>query len=284
MTRSLLSLAPMLTLSLALPLVFAACSQPGQTTAPVTPDATPTTAATAATPATAVNPQRLSGYYWQLKDATDGAGARIDALFPRPEPALQVTFQEGRVSIANGCNMVGGSYTLKGDALSVGPMVMTQRACTETALMKADDAISERLAGGSTLVLAAGETPTLTLATAAGDTLHFNGVPTPQTKYGSEGTRMFLEVAPERVACHHPMMPDYKCLHVREIQYGDNGVKTSTGEWQFLYQDIEGYTHKPGIRNVLRLHRFDRKDPVPADASSVAYVLDMVVESEMVKP
>ena len=53
------------------------------------------------------------------------------------------------------------------------------------------------------------------------------------------------------------------------------------GEWQFLYQDIEGYAHEPGMRNVLRLNRYTIANP-PADGSSVAYVLDMVVESEMV--
>lgn len=275
MTRSLPSL-------LALSLALSACSPSGPTT-PATPDAAPP--ATVPTPAAStLDPQALTGYYWQLQSATDRAGTRIDALFPRPEPALQLSFRDGHVSVANGCNHVGGSYTLKGDALSIGPMMMTQRACAETALMRADDAISERLSGEGKLALEAGETPTLTLTTAAGDQLRFNGQPTPQTKYGSAGTRMFLEVAPQRVACHHPMMPDYKCLHVREIKYNDSGVKTSTGEWEFLYQDIEGYTHEPGIRNVLRLDRFDRKDPVPADASSVVYVLDMVVESEMVKP
>ena len=48
-----------------------------------------------------------------------------------------------------------------------------------------------------------------------------------------------------------------------------------------LYQEVGGYEHQPGVRNVLRLKRFDIANP-PADAPSVAYVLDMVVESEIV--
>ena len=47
-------------------------------------------------------------------------------------------------------------------------------------------------------------------------------------------------------------------------------------------QNIEGYTHEAGIRNVLRVKRFNVKNP-PAGAPSVAYVLDIVVESEVVK-
>jgi hypothetical protein len=72
-----------------------------------------------------------------------------------------------------------------------------------------------------------------------------------------------------------------QCLRVREIHYGDNGVKTSTGEWENFYSEIEGYKHEPGIRNVLRIQRYKRQN-VPADASAYAYVLDMVVESERV--
>ncbi|WP_423454462.1 DUF4377 domain-containing protein [Ottowia sp. VDI28] len=77
-------------------------------------------------------------------------------------------------------------------------------------------------------------------------------------------------------------MKDAQCLRVREIRYGDNGVKQGEGEWQLFYSEIEGYKHEPGIRNVLRVNRFKRQN-VPADASAYAYVLDMVVESERAK-
>ncbi|MES1154129.1 MAG: DUF4377 domain-containing protein, partial [Rhodanobacter sp.] len=52
--------------------------------------------------------------------------------------------------------------------------------------------------------------------------------------------------------------------------------------WQPLQQDIEGYVHEPGVRNVLRVKRYPLQRP-PADAPSSAYVLDMVVESEIVR-
>ena len=91
-------------------------------------------------------------------------------------------------------------------------------------------------------------------------------------------------MAPRRIPCNHPMIPNHRCLQVRELRYDANGVKQSPpGEWQPLYADIEGYRHEPGIRNVLRVKKFRRAD-VPADASSVVYVLDIVVESEVVNP
>ena len=39
--------------------------------------------------------------------------------------------------------------------------------------------------------------------------------------------------------------------------------------------------HTPGVRNVLRIDRYQRQN-VPADASRYLYVLDLVVESETV--
>lgn len=253
-------------------LLATACTQ-----APRTPGNTDT--ATAPPAAAAFDATRLGGYHWQLSQATDSDGNRIDALFPRADLPLQLDFAEGRVSVSNTCNRLGGSYALDGDTLSVGNLVQTRMACVDDALMRSDDAIGERLQAGGTLRLEGDE---LVLATPAGETLRFTGVPTPDTRFGGPGERVFLEVAARRVPCHHPLMPDYQCLHVREITYGDNGVKQSEGDWQFLYQDIEGYVHEPGVRNVLRLNRYTIANP-PADASSIAYVLDMVVESEVME-
>ena len=78
---------------------------------------------------------------------------------------------------------------------------------------------------------------------------------------------------------HHPLIQDMQCLQVRELRYDAQGRKSGdTGEFLHFYDSIEGYTHQPGVRNVLRLQRYTRQN-VPADASKYAYVLDMVVES-----
>lgn len=147
--------------------------------------------------------------------------------------------------------------------------------------MELDAAIAARLQGTLQTTTRAGETPQLELIAANGDTLAFTGRPTPQTRYGSEGTIVFFEVAAQRQPCSHPLIPDMQCLQVRERTYAGNGTLASQGEWQPLYQEIAGYTHAPGTRNVLRVKKFTVENP-PADASSLAYVLDMVVESELV--
>lgn len=221
---------------------------------------------------------RLSAYHWHLVDATSAAGERLDALFPNPERPVTLDFADGRVSVSNTCNRMAGTLTLDGSTFSVDDLMRTEMACEEP-LMRAEAAIAAVLAGGGTVQK---ERDALVLTTPAGDTLSFHGEPTADTRFGGPGERVFFEVAPQRVACSHPMIPDYQCLHVREVRYDDDGLQVEHGEWEFLYQDIEGYTHEPGTRNVVRLTRYQVQNP-PADGSSVAYVLDMVVESELVE-
>src|SRR5690606_31398045 len=110
-------------------------------------------------------------------------------------------------------------------------------------LMALERRIGLQLPDAQRIELPAGASPRLVLHFADGSRWELAGQPTPSTKYGSAGERIFLEVAPERVACTHGVMKDAQCLRVREIQYGDNGVKQGTGEWQLFYGEIEGYTH-----------------------------------------
>lgn len=262
-----------LLLLLALPLALAGCPKPADDAA--APTAAPVSAPTAAVADTALLPK----YHWRLTAATDAQGKRLDTLLVQPDKPVTLDFRDGRLGVSNTCNRMGGSYTLAGSSLTAGPLMSTKRACVEPALMALDDEVGKRLEDTLTLATAAGDTPTLTLTTAAGDVLTFTGEPTAETRYGGPGERVFLEVASETRPCSHPLIPDKQCLQVREIQYDDKGLKVGTpGEFQNFYDRIEGYTHEPGVRNVLRVDRYTVKDP-PADASNRAYVLDMVVES-----
>ena len=223
----------------------------------------------------------LEAYHWDLTSATDQRGQAIAALQPVAGKPLRLDFAKGRIGISGGCNRIGGAYEYSGTALRLQQLAQTQMACEDRRLMDADAAVTSRLQGELQTKIDAGATPRLQLLAADGGRLVFEGSPTPQTRHGSEGTTVFLEVAPQRVPCPHPLIRDMQCLQVRERVYAGDGTLSSQGEWQPLYQEIEGYTHAPGTRNVLRLKRFTVKNP-PADASAVAYVLDMVVESEIV--
>lgn len=270
-------------LILLLPLALAACGG----SAP--PDGAATSAPTsgaAAIPdaAPADHAVTLQAYHWRLVAANTGAGATIDALTDGTEDALQLDFADGGVRVSNVCNRMGANVELDDDRITVDQVISTLMACRDSALTARESAIGERLPGTHRIALTAGEPPRLTWSLDNGDVLAFEGHPTPVTRYGSEGETMFFEIAPERVACDHPLIPDHQCLQTRELQYDDEGVRSSgDAEWTPLYQDIEGFTHEAGVRNVLRVQRFAVADP-PADAPSQAYVLDMVVESETAQP
>jgi heat shock protein HslJ len=276
MTRALL---------LMLPLALAACTHP--TPEPSSPSATQASAAASATSATAANVDTtmLIGHHWQLARAVTARGEqRIEALFPRADKPLQLDFADGRLSASGGCNGMSGAYTIESGKLKVGTLTQTQMAC-EPKLMQADQAISTALSAAPDISIENGATPTLILRTEPrdGQVLTFIGEPTAQTRYGGTGETVFLEVAAETKPCNHPLIKDKRCLQVRELTYDAQGLKTASGEWRNFYEGIEGYSHEAGIRNVLRTKRFKR-NPVPADAAAEVYVLDMVVESEVVQP
>ena len=239
--------------------------------------------ACAASPTADTGQPPLRGFHWNLASATDGAGQPIVVLQPDAGHQLRLVFDDGRVSVSGGCNRMSGSYLQERDTLSIGAMAQTEMACNDQRLMEMDSAIGARLHGElQSRVEGDYAAPRLSLVAANGDRLTFEGMPTAETRYGGPGETMFLEVAAQRVPCAHPLIPNKQCLQVRERQYDAQGVAaTPPAQWQPLYQDIEGYEHHAGERNVLRVKRFDIRNP-PTGAPSVAYVLDMVVESEIV--
>lgn len=270
-------------LLLLLPLAAVACTptdkpSPNAESAPAAPAA----GAEPAEPKTpATDSAMLTGYRWKLESATDAQGKRIDALFPGGDRALALSFEDGNAAISGGCNHLGGKYEVDAqNQLKVGSIRSTMMAC-DAPLMKADQAISELLSKPQQARVEESAPPRLRLVSASGENTSWIGEATAETRYGGPGETVFLEVAPQRVACNHPLIPNHQCPQVREIRYAENGVKQSPpGEWQPLYEGIEGFEFVEGERKVLRLKKFKR-DPVPADASSIAYVLDMVVESEI---
>lgn len=269
-------------LLLSLPVaMMVACSNPPNTTKTEATPADSTAAATTAAPAAAIDATQLGANHWLLDNAVDASGKRIDGLFVRADKPVTLDFRDGRVGASNTCNNIGGGYTLEGDALTVGNLMSTNKACAEPGVMELDALLSQRLQGK--LTVRALDAANLTLATASGDVLTFRAEPTAETRYGGAGEQVFMEVDAQTKPCPHPLMKDATCLQVREVKYDDKGLEQGKrGAFENFYGNIEGYNHEPGVRNVLRLKRFQIKNP-PADAPSQAYVLDMVVASEMVK-
>jgi len=265
--------------TLAMLSLLAGCPEKSSHT-PAAPATTAATPVSAEAPAASDANADLGRYHWRLRDASDASGKRIDALFVQADKPLQLDFADGRIAVANACNRMGGGYSLEGESLTIARMASTMMACADPKLMALDGEIGKRLEGASKLTLASGDRPTLTLATASGDTLVFVGEPTADTRYDGPGERIFLEVAAHVKPCSHPLIPGMQCLQVRELKYDDRGLRVGApGPFENFYDEIEGYTHEDGVRNVLRVDRYAIKNP-PADGSSHAYVLDMVVESD----
>lgn len=242
-------------------------------------------APSAAHAAASVDEKTLTAHHWNLQAAVDRDGKRIDALFARPQRPLRLDFRDGRLGVSNACNRIGSDYRVDDGRLRLGRMMQTLMGCTDPALAGLDEAIRSRLQGAPRLAVEdGGEAPRLRLTTDGGDVLDFVGEPTAETRYGGAGETVFLEIDAQTRPCPHPLIRDKPCLQVRERRYDANGLPAGApGEWRLLYQDIEGYTHEAGVRNVLRVKRYAVANP-PADAPAQAYVLDAVIESERVPP
>lgn len=222
----------------------------------------------------------LSQYDWTLKSATDRSDKPLAAFSGQAAvlSAVVLKIDAQSFSIATGCNNLRGNYVLDSNRFTSSNLVGTLKACTPN-LMAQEESVKKLFANTVKLSVSYKVPEQLVLSTREGDTWVFAGNLTPEAKYGA-GQTVFLEVASYRENCSHPTIPTYKCLKVRDLTYDTAGSKTNIGNWYYLFEDIQGYEHKDGLRTVLRLKKFVREN-VAADVSKEALVLDMVVESSV---
>jgi heat shock protein HslJ len=225
--------------------------------------------------------QILQDHQWSLKAATDSQAQAIATLFPADAGPYVFTFSGSNLNFQGGCNTFGGGYQINVQGqLAADQMQSTMMAC-EPALMQSDTALAALLAQPLQITIAWGAPPQLQLRTAAAETLALEGQVTPEAVYGPS-TLIFLEVDAAQLPCRNPRNTETTCLQVREISFDDQGLRTAiSGPWQPFYDDIEGYTHTPGERNVLRVKRFDR-GAAAGNAAPAIYVLDLIIETEIV--
>lgn len=225
--------------------------------------------------------QQLAKHRWTLTSANDAQAQPLAALFPANGRPYLFTFSDTGISIQGPCNTFAGAYQLNAEGLlEVPPLRATMMACAPE-LMAADTALAALMLQPLRLEFLEGAIAQLQLQTAANDTLLLEGQITPEALYGP-GTLMFLEVDARRLACRNPRSTQTTCLQVRELVFDEQGLRVPPpGPWQPFYDSIDGYTHVPGERNVLRVKRFERGNVSGASAPYL-YVLDLVVETEKV--
>jgi heat shock protein HslJ len=228
--------------------------------------------------------QILQAHQWSLTAATDSQAQAIATLFPADARPYSFTFSvsppASMLNFKGGCNNFGGRFQFNElGQLVAGPLRSTMMAC-QPALMQADTALAAMLAQPLQVAITWGAPPQLQLQTASKEILTLSGQLTPETLYGP-ATLIFLEVGAQKLPCRNPRNGQTTCLQVREISFDEQGLRSAApGPWQPFYDDIDGYTHRAGERNVLRVKRFDRK-ATTEDAAAAVYVLDLIVETEV---
>ena len=252
MKRYLLSL-------LAIPLVLAGCAQ--------TPDSNPPTSQAI---------DSLDAFHWQLTDATDRSGKRLDYMFVQPDKPVQLDFRTNRFSVSNTCNVMNGTYLLTGNIITFSDMISTRMLCATPQLNTLEQKVATQLQNRADIDLFLSATPVMKLRFHDGNTLTFTGRPTADIRYGGTGETVFMEIASNTIACSSPALPMKQCLQVRDVYYDNSGVITGTSTWRAFYPDIEGYRHQEGSSHILRLKRYNVPN-APANANE-AYILDMIVQ------
>lgn len=82
------------------------------------------------------------------------------------------------------------------------------------------------------------------------------------TKPVLKADEVSLKIASKKVDCTglFPM----KCMQVKENESND---------WLYFYDEIKGFTYEEGYEYELIVQKKDKEKPVPADVSSVDYIL-----------
>ncbi|MGL5759350.1 DUF4377 domain-containing protein [Plesiomonas sp.] len=169
--------------------------------------------------------------------------------------------KDGRMAAFAGCNRMMGMAAVENGHLVVKGMAATMMMCPPEAMQR-EQAFTELLNSkpavkitGNTLTLSSGKTQ-----------YQFTQQPAM-----AEGVTKFIYVAAERKTCTG--VAQQECLQIRE---------TKDAPWSNYYGTIEGFEPEPGMSYRLRIKEFDVANPA-ADASSKRWILDMIVETAVVK-
>ncbi|MGS1110044.1 DUF4377 domain-containing protein [Achromobacter anxifer] len=176
-----------------------------------------------------------------------------------------------RISGFAGCNQYNGSYTVANGLLIVqGRPVSTRMACAQQNMTLEQDFLAALTSITATSVDNANNPQRMTWVLSSGDRLDFGRRADPIAG-GQQGPTKLVYVNSERVPCSAGA-GRAMCYQVRD----------SAGQpWQLWYGEITGFNFQPGVRYRLRVVEVRNPNP-PADASTLSWVLDAVVEQEIV--
>ncbi|WP_238946366.1 META and DUF4377 domain-containing protein [Vandammella animalimorsus] len=226
----------------------------------------------------------LTAYHWQLRAVT----GRDGAWFGRGQRALrapvQLRFDGQYLGVSGLCNLLSATYLAGPDQLRVDVPMQTKKACADQRLMTLEQQLAAALPQvRSWRISGPAHAPQLRLEFANGSQWQLDGAPTHATRHGAAPQTIFLEVAPRTRPCSEAGRTR-QCLEVRRVDFDAQGLRQSSGPWELFHEPIEGFTHEPGVRSLLRIHRYPARGGRPGVASPYVYVLDETVGAEWVQP
>lgn len=193
---------------------------------------------------------------WSGRDLPEGKPLRLD-----------FDANSGRFSSSTGCNRTGGAFAVKGGSIRFGGkkgnFASTLMACPERA-MAAERAYVDGLAAVTRYTISGDR---LVLRTTKGAALTYRGTHKP----AADAPRKFIYVSAETRPCMG--VAPMTCLQVREKE---------SDAWQLHYSGIADFDPQPGIEYRLRIIEEKVATP-PADASSIRWTLDQVIEQRVVR-
>ena len=101
---------------------------------------------------TPTEPSNVTGDTWRLVSMQRGSGSPVTV--PDPNRYTLRFGDQGRLEVKSDCNSCGGSYTLTGSTLDVGPVFCTKVFCGDTSL---DSAFVAGLQGAALVTERGGE-------------------------------------------------------------------------------------------------------------------------------
>lgn len=235
-------------------------------------------------PAAMKDAHTLQAYHWQLEAIRGADQAWYDTGKAALRAPVQLTFHSdsASVSVTGLCNTVNAGYEIVGSTIAMKSGIRTMMACADSRLMDLENRLADALVHVKTWQLSGtAAAPQLELRFVNDSAWTFKGVPTDATRYGGPAEQIFLEIAPRTRSCNDGLRTR-ECLEVRRVEFDDGGLRKGAGPWELFYDQIEGFAHNPQERTILRINRYERKNP-PADASRYVYVLDMRVSTEIAR-
>lgn len=179
------------------------------------------------------------------------------------EASVLVSFSATHLAI-RGCNTLRAAYQSSGGKITAGPILSTRKACPG-ASGKLDNALGTLLTTARYRIVG----DQLNLTGTDGHEWSFIRMPVPSR----DARTRFIYVAAQTKDCTAGTAR-LKCLQVRD---------TRDQPWRLSYNPIIGFDHEAGIEYRLRIKE-DTRANAPADASSVVWYLDTIIEERRVKP